>query len=347
MDWNLNLYLPVGVPVAVVLLLLLIIFMITDSGPSGEIDLTDPDTHVIITGGSSGIGLATAIKMREKGCSVTIIARNLKKLNEAEEEIRNKTPLRNLNRGSVNIVSADVGNAEEIKKAIQSSCEKCGNRVDVLITSAGSSRPGYVQDVDINMYEQMVRINYLGCVYASLAVIPLMKKAGRGRIVYVSSLAGLVSMIGLAGYSASKFAVRGFAESLQMELKPHNVFVSLVNPPDVDTPMLREEMQWKPQETKLLSEDGGLFQAEDIATDILAAIKSWRFMVNTGLDGWLLGLASPTLSTPCPSLGRALAEISLGSIMRVVSLSYLTKWNAVCKAECEKKKKQLATAASS
>jgi len=337
-----ELYLTIGIPVAVVLIFLLLVYMVTDSGPSGNIDLSDPSTHVVITGGSSGIGLATAIMLRQKGCSVTIIARNEKKLNDAKEEIDSKTPPEKKTKGSLNIVSADVGNAEQIKTAIQASCEKCGNRVDILITSAGSSRPGYVEDVDLNMYEQMVRINYLGCLYASLAVIPFMKKAGSGRIIFVSSLAGLTSMIGMAGYAASKFAVRGFAESVQMELKPYNIFVSVVNPPDVDTPMLTEEMQWKPQETKLLSEDGGLFKAEDIASDILAAIKTWRFMVNTGLDGWLLGLASPTLSTPCPSIGRALVEICMGSILRLVSLCYLASWNGVCKTEHEKKTKQLA-----
>lgn len=338
-----DLYRIVGIPVVVIILLLIIVFMVTDSGPSAAVDLTNPATHVVITGGSSGIGLATAIMLRKKGCSVTIIARNEKKLNEAKEEIESNVPEEKRHKGSVNIFSADVGNADQIKAAIRSSAMQCGGRVDILIASAGSSRPGYVEDVALNMYEQMVRINYLGCVYATLAVLPYMKKANQGRIIFVSSLAGLTSMIGMGGYAASKFAVRGFAESLQMEMKPHNVYVSIVNPPDVDTPMLTEEMQWKPTETKLLSEDAGLFLADDIAVDIVACINSWRFMVNTGVDGWLLGLASPTLSTPCPSLGRALLEISLGSILRFVSLCYLASWNSICKSEHAKKMKLLSS----
>lgn len=328
------------IPIACVLVFLLIIYMVTDSGPDGKIDLTDPKTHVVITGGSSGIGLATATMLRQKGCSVSIIARDEKKLADAKAEIDSKTAGCG---GELHTASGDVSNLEQIQSVISSCCAKFGNRVDVLIASAGISRPGLLEEVEIGMYERMMRINYLGSLYATLAVIPLMKKQKFGRLVYVSSLSGLTSMIGFAGYAASKFAVRGFAESVQMEFKPYNIYVSLVNPPDVDTPMLKEEMQWKPEETKILSADGGLFSAEDLAADIVSSIRSWRFMVNTGFDGWLLGLASTSLSTPCPTVMRALVEIFMSSILRFVALFYLTSWNSVCKTEYEKREKKLAS----
>ena len=137
-------------------------------------------------------------------------------------------------------------------------------------------------------------------------------------------------MIGFAGYSPSKFAVRGLAESLQMELRPFNIFTTLINPPDVDTPMLKEEMAYKPEECKIISEGGGLFSPEDIASDIVSAVKSWKFMVNTGFDGYLLGLSSSGISCPSPSTINTFIEIFFSGFLRFVGLLYLYYWNNIC-----------------
>ena len=212
--------------------------------------------------------------------------------------------------------------------------------MDVLITSAGISRPGYCEDIPIAIYQDMININYLGSLYSALAVIPYMKNNKSGRIIFVSSLAGLCGMIGFAGYSASKYAVRGLAHGLQMELKPYNIYCSLVNPPDVDTPMLAEDKLYIPEETALLSQDGGLFNAEDVAGDIMNTLSEWKFMVNTGLDGYLLGLVSMDMTTPSHSIGRSLLEIITGSVMRMVALIYLTMWNATCSQVYSKKQKE-------
>ena len=275
----------------------------------------------------SGMGLVTARMLREKNCSVTIIARNLDKLREAKEEVDAATPSSS---GSLEIASADVSNREEIESVIKKCCEKHNNRVDVCIMSAGVSRPGKIEEVSTTMYENMININYLGSLYSAMAVIPFMKERNSGRLVFVSSLAGLTSVIGFAGYSSSKFAVRGLAQVLQMELKPFNIYTTLVNPPDVETPMLADEMKYKCEECKIISGDGGLFQPEDIARDIISSIQSWRFMVNTGMDGWLLGLVSTDLSTPSHSTLRTVVEVLFGGVMRFVSLCYLTSWNRVC-----------------
>lgn len=320
-------YLPYVIAGGIGMVFVGMVYMVTDSGPKGDINLNQPTTHVIITGGSSGIGLATAHMLRAKGCSVTIVARNLNKLNAAKVEIDSKHAGKP---GSLDIISADVSNREQLEAAVKAGCIKHGNRVDVMIASAGVSRPGRVEDVPTAMYESMVNINYLGSLYSSLAVLPFMKEQGCGRLIFVSSLAGLAPMIGFSGYSPSKMAVRGLAEVLQMELRPFNIYTSLVNPPDVDTPMLADEMKYKPEECILLSEDGGLFSADDIATDIINAIQSWRFMVNTGIDGWLLGLVSTGISTPSHSLARSLLEIFGAGILRFVSLCYLTSWNKTC-----------------
>lgn len=86
-----------------------------------------------------------------------------------------------------------------------------------------------------------MRVNYIGGVYCTRAVVKSMKERKFGRILFVSSQAGQIGIFGYSGYSASKFALRGFVEALQMELKPFNIFVTLSFPPDTDTPGFKEE----------------------------------------------------------------------------------------------------------
>lgn len=320
-------YLPYIVSGSVGILFLGLVKLITDPGPAGSILLNDPNTHVIITGGSSGIGLATARMLRKKGCSVTIIARDLTKLNAAKADIDSKSSNKP---GSLDVVSADVSNRDILEAAVKACCVKHNNRVDVMIASAGISRPGRAENVPTVMYESMISINYLGALYSALAAIPLMKEQAAGRLIFISSLAGLAPLIGFSGYCPSKMAVRGLAEVLQMELRPFNVYTTLVNPPDVDTPMLADEMQYKPEECKIISADAGLFAADDIASDIVNSIESWKFMVNTGFDGWLLGLLSAGISTPSHSIMRSLLEIFSAGILRFVGLCYLASWNQTC-----------------
>ena len=149
-----------------------------------------------------------------------------------------------------------------------------------------------------------------------------------------------IGMIGFAGYSPSKFAVRGLAEALQMELRPFNIFTTRIIPPDVDTPMLQEEMAFKPEECKIISEGGGLFSADDIAKDIINAVISWKFMVNTGFDGYLLGLSSTGISCPSHSTLNTFIEIFFSGILRFVGLVYLWYWNSVCTKHHKKVQKE-------
>ncbi len=114
-----------------------------------------------------------------------------------------------------------------------------------------------------------MEINYLGTAYAIRTVLPSMKSRRKGRIVCVSSVGGLIGLYGYTAYGASKFAVRGFAEALQMEVKPYGITVTVAFPPDTDTPCFVEENKIKPQETKLISESSGVFSPSKVADDIL------------------------------------------------------------------------------
>ena len=124
-----------------------------------------------------------------------------------------------------------------------------------------------------------MRVNYIGGVYCSKSVVESMKSRKFGRILFVSSQAGQLGIYGYTAYSATKFALRGLAEALQMELKPFNVYISVSYPPDTDTPGFNEELKDKCEETCLISESSGLFKSKDVALDILQTVKVYNHII--------------------------------------------------------------------
>eukprot|EP01102_Stenamoeba_stenopodia_P021450 TRINITY_DN8645_c0_g1_i4.p1 TRINITY_DN8645_c0_g1~~TRINITY_DN8645_c0_g1_i4.p1 ORF type:complete len:186 (-),score=39.00 TRINITY_DN8645_c0_g1_i4:245-802(-) len=170
---------------------------------------------------------------------------------------------------------------------------------------------------------------FLGTVYSTRAVVPYMLQRKQGRIILISSMAGLVGIFGYTAYTPTKYALRGFAESLHMEMRPHNVRVSLSFPPDVDTPQLAEENKYKPAETKAIAEGAGLFTADQLAQDLVSGIKRWRFYINTGLDGFMLGSLCSSM-TPAASPQQGLVEIILMPVMRLVGLAYSWHYRRIC-----------------
>ena len=106
-----------------------------------------------------------------------------------------------------------------------------------MVNCAGTSLSGNFEETDPAAFERLMRINYLGSVYPTRAVLPAMKKKGKGgRVVFVSSAAGQIGVFGYSAYSPSKFAIVGLGQVLRMELKAHDIYVSVAYPPDTDTP---------------------------------------------------------------------------------------------------------------
>ncbi|KAL8621700.1 hypothetical protein ACOMHN_024671 [Nucella lapillus] len=143
----------------------------------------------------------------------------------------------------------------------------------------------------------------------------------------------MAGQLGLFGYTAysSKFALRGLAESLQMELKPHNIQVTLAFPPDTDTPGYAEEQKSKPKETRLLSESGGLFQPDVVARTIIQDMVKGRFFSSVGLDGLMLSTVTAGFS-PVTSLLQAVQQVMLMGVFRLVSVFYLAHFDRTMKS---------------
>ena len=218
----------------VVLVVVLAVCFLVDKPPPVQLE----GQRCLITGGSSGIGLATAIMMAQKGVRVTLLARNTDKLEEAVEAVEEAVRFVN-GSAKVGFVAADVGDFDSLKAAVDSAVQEMGG-LDLVVHSAGISRPGRFEEVSLKDFQNVMHVNYMGSVHMARTAVPYLKEAGGGRLVFVSSLAGMTSVQGLTAYSPTKFAVRALAEGLQMELRPFGIYATVVNPPDVDTPMVAD-----------------------------------------------------------------------------------------------------------
>lgn len=234
------------------------------------------DRHVILTGGSSGIGLATAGRLARLGAKLTILARDPAKLARARES------LLALGAPAVEARSVDVAERLPLEAAIRASIAALG-APRALIASAGIAVPGYFQELEQEVFERSMAVNYFGTLHAIRAVLPEMEAAGEGHLVLISSGAALVGIYGYAAYGPTKFALRGLAETLRAELKPRGIRVSIAYPPDTDTPQLAAENLTKPQETRALT-GGEPLSADAVARSIVSALRTGRFEITPGLE---------------------------------------------------------------
>ena len=252
------------------------------------------DQHVLITGGSSGIGLALARQSAAAGARVSLIARDPAKLAAAQASVSA------VGGGAAQVftVSADVAVEREGLDAL-AAAERVHGPVDILIASAGVARPGYFEEVPVAVFERTMAVNYFGTLYLLKAVIPAMRRRARGTVVLISSGAGLYGFFGYTPYAPSKFALRGLAESLRAELQGTGVHVAIVYPPDTETPQLAEENRTKPPETKAITTAGGVWSADDVARVTLQGIARRRFAITPGLPitalAWLHSILAPVL----------------------------------------------------
>ena len=225
-------------------------------------------SHVLVTGGSEGIGLATARLAASKGARVSLLARDPSKLAAAAAAVGNGTI----------VGSADVADADAVATVVERLVEQHGP-VDVLISSAGSAHPGYSWEIPVEIYRRQMEVNYLGAVHAIAAVVPSMIERRRGHISLVSSAAGLIGVYGYASYSPTKFALKGLGETLRAELRPHGIGVSIVYPPDTETPGFARENLTKPPETARFSAAIDPVPAERVARAIVSGIEAGRLTI--------------------------------------------------------------------
>ena len=304
--------------------------------------------HVVISGGSSGIGYSLALALVRQGSRVTLLARNVTKLKEAQGLLQEEYAkiFGDKNTNVVMIASVDVSESEEVVIRALVPRIKAFGIVDLLINCAGTSVAGSFDALPTEEFERMLKINVLGSIYPTRAVLPGMKSTGKGNIVFVASQVAQVAIHGYTAYAASKWALRGLAEALQMEVKPYGIYVSVAYPPDTDTPGYAVEMDSKPSLTKKLSESGNLFKPDAVASDILNQISSQYFGITTGLDGWLLKQLHPGMS-PINNIWELVQQIMFCSIARIIAMFYIIGWDMECKKAKELEQSSSSSSSSS
>lgn len=230
------------------------------------------DKVVVITGASSGIGRALAVKAFDQGCRVVLAARN----QEAMEEVVKGWPP-----GRCLVVRTDVSNPEDCEHLIDKTVESFGG-VDVLINNAGISMRALFADVRLEVIEDLMRINFWGSVYCSKYALPWLLKSG-GSLVGVSSIAGYKGLPARSGYSASKFALQGFLESVRVENLRKGLHV-LIACPGFTASNIRKTALSKDGSTQGESprKEEKMMSAERVAHHIIKAItKRKRTLVLT------------------------------------------------------------------
>lgn len=254
------------------------------------------DNVIIITGASSGIGFALASELAQRGAVLALGARNGQKL---EEMVRDFS-----RRGVTSIaVPTDVSREDECRNLVQKTVEAFG-RVDVLINNAGISMRALFEDLDLKVLHQLMDVNFWGTVYCTKYALPHLLQS-RGSVVGIISIAGYIGLPGRTGYAASKFAIRGFLDTLRCENRKKGLHV-LVAAPGFTSSNIRNlslTADGTPQGTTPRDE-GKMMTAEEAARRIVRAIeKRKRSLILTFLEGKF----TVFLNKFCPSLVDRLA----------------------------------------
>lgn len=213
----------------------------------------------LITGGARGIGKATAIALAKEGVHIGLIARTESTLKDTATEIEQLGV-------KAAYAAADVSSKEQVEAAIESLTGQLGT-ADILINNAGIASFGKVLEMDPEEWKKIIDTNLLGTYYVTRAVLPQLIEKNGGDIINIASTSGLNGSATSSAYSASKFAVIGFTESLAQEVRRSNIRVSALTPSTVATDLALDlDLMKENDDTKYI-------QPEDIAEFIVDQLK--------------------------------------------------------------------------
>lgn len=242
------------------------------------------DKKVLLVGGSEGIGREVAVALGRAGAKVVVTARRQGPLDETVAAVKAAG-------GQASALAFDATDRAAVRQAVPAAVAALDGRIDVLVTNLGAARPGYVHELDDDAFDAMVNVNYLAHANVVRACLPTMMAQGAGDVCFVSSALGFMSMPGYSAYSASKFAVAGFAEALRIELAPKGIRVMLFYPGTTETPGLAHENRSKPAAVWTMESDSAFSKTHkpgDVADRLLRAIEGGRFENFPGMDVWFI-----------------------------------------------------------
>ena len=235
---------------------------------------------VWIMGGSEGIGASLAKYLTFFGADVLIVSRHQSKLDLAMKEM---DAVCQFPKQALQSLCLDVTDYLKVEKTLNAFVKKNGC-MDVLINCAGYSHPAFFVETPIQAFHDMMNLNYFGTVNVLKTLIPYMIQNQRGQILNVSSMAGYLGLFGYAGYCGTKFAVIGLSEALKRELKPYNIYVSVVCPPATQTAGFNKENKNKPKEVFNVEKKAKVLSADQVAFSTLKQFKTRKFLINPSFE---------------------------------------------------------------
>ncbi|KAF8897594.1 oxidoreductase [Infundibulicybe gibba] len=240
--------------------------------------------HCFVTGGSAGLGLALAVILTKKGADVSIVARNEERLQSALEELEKarQSPKQILKSYSYSLNEAE-SSAAALDAASDDHDGKCP---DAVFLCAGASRPGFFVEEDEASLRLGMDNGYWVQAWSALAAAKRMaRERSPGKIIFVSSFLGYMSLVGYASYSPAKHALRGLAETLRSELLLYSISVHIFFPGTLYTPGYTEENKTKPKITLKIEETDDGMTAEKAAEGMLDGVLKGHFHISAGLLG--------------------------------------------------------------
>jgi short-subunit dehydrogenase len=219
---------------------------------------------LVITGASSGVGKAIALELARHGCKLVLIARREEALNQLKNEVEELG-------GTALTAIADVTDAEALEEVAKAAI-LFGEKIDVWVNNAGVLAAGEFTETPIEVHDRVIEINLLGYLHGAYAVLPYFKKQGYGTLINNISVGGWFPTPYAVGYSASKFGLRGFSESLRGELiKYENIHVCDLYPAFLDTPGMLHAANY----TKVtLKPAPPVYDPQKVARGIVSLIQS-------------------------------------------------------------------------
>jgi 3-dehydrosphinganine reductase len=236
--------------------------------------------NIMVTGGSKGIGLAIAREFATRGANLFLVARGEETLAEAQQDLSRDFP-----DSRVETASCDVSDFESVTRCVEAMLEHYGE-IHGVMNNAGFAYPQHFEQIDADGFRRIMEVDYLGSVFVTKATLPHLRAGAF--VAFTSSVAGYVGVFGYTSYSPAKFAQIGFAESLDQELLARDIQVSVLCPPETDTPGLHIENETKPFETNEISKSARLMTAEDVARRFVNKLVRGKFLITVNFESQVI-----------------------------------------------------------
>jgi len=297
--------------------------------------------HVLITGGSLGLGRSLAVEFAQQGAKVTILARNQITLEQAREYILSQCNNKNNNeekqlqqslskQNTVVTVSADVTNPKQVSEAFTIAVQKQEQDIDILVLCAGSASTGYFLQKSDEDFQNSMNLNYFGALWPIRAVVPSMMDKRDGHIIIVSSGMAMTGYIGYSAYAPTKYALKGLGDTLRNELCSFNIKIHQAYPPNFFSPGYDNENKTKPLETKAIESSETTYQSELVARSLISSFRKGHYHIACGDLGINLLTRSSAGMSP---RNNSLADALILPLLVLIGKIYVNGWDSEVKKD--------------